>query len=139
MKNNITFIKSIYMLGIILDGIWGVILAFPSLYKTITNNTDFAVSNEVRVVLLIAASLMFGWTVLLYFGYRKPIERRFILLITGVPVLLGIFGATMFSFLNSHWTAIIFVIKALILLILFISAFLMAERVQNSSTTRSAV
>ena len=36
------------------------------------------------------ASLMFGWTVLLLWADQKPLERKAVLLITLLPVVLGL-------------------------------------------------
>ena len=38
----------------------------------------------------LGATMMFGWTALLVWGYRKPLERKGVVLLTVVPVLVGI-------------------------------------------------
>lgn len=127
MKENTKFIKVVYLLGVIVDGIWAVILAFPSLYKVITNNPSLELSLQFKVILIITSSLMFGWTLLLFWAYKEPIERRFILIITAFPVVFGIFIGTLISYLNGSSIAIIFVVKTLLILILLIIAYIKSE------------
>ena len=50
-----------------------------------------------RYAMLIAASLMAGWTLLLLWGIGSPMERRGILLLTVFPVITGIVLAFVFA------------------------------------------
>lgn len=52
---------------------------------------------EYRYAMSLAASLMLGWTVLLLWAERRPVERRGILLITLFPVLLGLIAAGIYA------------------------------------------
>ena len=132
MYKDTKFIKRIYLLGIVLDGLWVIILAIPSLYKIVTNNPSFEITTRIYSLFIIAASLMLGWTILLFLGYKKPIERRFILLLTAYPVVLGIFIAALISFLNGNSMAIVFVIKTFLILLLYTFAFFKAEKIYQS-------
>jgi hypothetical protein len=51
-------------------------------------------SPEYRYAMGIGASLMAGWTLLLFWGAASPIERRDLLLLTVFPVITGIVVAT---------------------------------------------
>ncbi len=42
----------------------------------------------------VGASLMLGWSCLLFWGSQRPVERRGVLLLTVVPVLAGLLGAS---------------------------------------------
>jgi hypothetical protein len=46
----------------------------------------------------LGASLMFGWTILLAWGYRKPVERKGLLLITAFPVISGIVATMIWQY-----------------------------------------
>ncbi len=48
--------------------------------------------SELTYPMGLGASLMFGWTVLLLWAYRRPMERRGVLLITIFPVIVGLFA-----------------------------------------------
>jgi hypothetical protein len=132
MNRNIKFIKGVYLLGVVIDGLWVIILAIPSLYKIITNNSSLEISVRIYPLFYVAASLMLGWTILLFLGYQKPIERRFILLLTAYPVVLGIFIATLISFLNGSTMALFFVVKTFLILIIYTIAFLQANKIYLS-------
>ena len=108
MSDEIRITKFAFLLGAVLDGFWAVALAFPSLYIVVTGNS-IVMTTPVRVVFIIAASLMFGWTFLLIWGYLKPVERRFILLLTAFPAVFGIFIGTLLGFFEKSFPAIIFV------------------------------
>lgn len=52
---------------------------------------------EYRFAMGLGASLMAGWTLLLLWGAASPIERRFLLLLTLVPVVAGIVASTVLA------------------------------------------
>ena len=129
---NIRFIKIIYIIGIVADGFWTVILAFPEIFRIVTNNPDMNINTPIHSVFLIAASLMLGWTILLYLGYRKPVERRFILILTACPVVLGIFITSLISFIAGNTISGIFAGKTLVILILYTVAFFKAKKISKT-------
>ena len=133
MKQNLKLIKITYLIGIIVDGFWAIALAFPDLFKFVTNTTNLDINMQVRVVFYIASSLMFGWTFLLAWGYRKLIERRFILLLTAFPVVFGIFIGTLISYANGNSIAIIFSVKTLIIMVLMLLSFIRAEKIEKNN------
>jgi hypothetical protein len=45
----------------------------------------------------LAATLMFGWTVLLLWGYRDPVARKGLLVITIFPVITGLMAAGLYA------------------------------------------
>ncbi len=45
----------------------------------------------------LAATLMFGWSLLLIRAYRKPVERKGILVITIFPVITGLMAAGLYA------------------------------------------
>lgn len=129
MNKNLALIKVTYSLGIIADGLWAAALFIPRLYGILTNNTNFSPDFETRSIMGIAASLMLGWTFLLIWAYLKPIERRTILVLTAVPVVLCLFVISLIGVLNGKMFAIWILIKTLVLMILMIVSYFKANKI----------
>ena len=83
MTKEIRWLKAGFAVGAIVDGLVGILILIPARM----GETEF------RYPMGLAASLMFGWTVLLVWGYRRPVERKGLLLITIFPVITGILAA----------------------------------------------
>jgi len=128
-KNSI--VKIAYLVGVIIDGFWAIVLAIPSLYLLITNSNLIILNPQTRMVFIIASSLMFGWTFLLLWGYQKPIERRMILLITAFPVVFGILIGTIIGIINGNYRSIIFLIKTFLIIIFMLIAYRKADEIAN--------
>jgi hypothetical protein len=79
------------------------------------------------------ASLMLGWTALLLWADRKPLERKGVLLITLLPVVLGLalneIVAVRGGFLSIWMTVPVWFVQAVITS-LFIFSYLNARRLQ---------
>jgi hypothetical protein len=56
-----------------------------------------AYGTEYRYALGLAASLMMGWTFLLLWADRRPLERKGVVLLTAFPVVAGLLLATIYS------------------------------------------
>ena len=78
-----------YWVGAIADGIVGVTMFFPEVGRAVYGVTDFEPAADYRYAMRFGASLMLGWTVLLLWADRKPLERRGVLPIT-VFVVAGL-------------------------------------------------
>jgi hypothetical protein len=57
----------------------------------------FAPGREYHYAMYVGAALMAGWTVLLLWADRQPLQRRGVLPITIVPVAAGIYGSTLYA------------------------------------------
>jgi heme A synthase len=90
LNKRLTFVRVTYWIGIIGDLITCIPLIFPEVAKYIFGVNSISVTNEYLYVSRIAASLMFGWTCLLFWAVLKPVERRGILLVTICPVMCGL-------------------------------------------------
>ena len=96
-------IKFTYLFGMVLDlvaavemfasALWGDSSPFIGFGLTIEGNSEY------RYAMFIGAVFMLGWTIILGWGYGNPIERRGILLITAVPVVLGL--------MTSEWSTVV--------------------------------
>ena len=72
-----------------IDALAAVQMLVPGLMGTMLRQPDFRPDADYRYAMGMGASLMLGWTVLLLWADRKPVERKGVLLITVVPVILG--------------------------------------------------
>src|SRR5512138_2355081 len=88
MDRRIFWVRFAYWLGIIGDLVAAVFMLFPQFDKG--SFTSGVISNPVfGLGARRGGHLMIGWTVLLLWADRKPVERKDILLITLCPVEAG--------------------------------------------------
>jgi hypothetical protein len=97
MKNPTMLLRISYWLGAIVDGFMVVPMLSPRVAGVLFGIEDFDPGDEYRYAMMVAASLMLGWTVLLIWADRKPLERKGILLITVFPVIIGLALAGVFA------------------------------------------
>ena len=86
-RNPVFWLRISYWAGAIIDILAGLSMLFPSLFAFSNRLTGFVPNLSFRFVAGMGAPLMFGWTVLLLWADRKPVERKAALLITLVPIL----------------------------------------------------
>lgn len=98
MDNQIKWLKISYWSGAVIDAITALMMFFPDapLFSTITR--DLPRNPYERFQLWEAAPLMVGWTVLLLWANHKPLERKGVLLITVIPVILGMAFLNVYAF-----------------------------------------
>lgn len=133
MENNaIRWLRISYWTGAVVDFVAGWIMLIPGLFALMNRPEAFRPTDDYRYAMGMGVPLMFGWTVLLLWADRKPLERKAILPIT----LLVIFGEVMTQvwgisagFVPLGALAPTFVIQATLIL-LFGFAYFGAGRVQ---------
>lgn len=86
--SGIRWLRISYWVGAIADAIVGVLMFFPEIGRAAYGNADFVPTADYRYAMRFGAALMLGWSVLLLWADRKPLERRGILPIT-VFVIAG--------------------------------------------------
>ena len=124
MDKKIVFIRFVYWYGAILDFlvfldmIMSIIFEFSLIMPNVS--TDLSYKYQTGT----GAFLMLGWTILLIWADRKPIERKDILFLTAIPVVLGI------MIINIFYTSFWFL--SLITFIFFISAYFLAKSINTS-------
>ena len=84
-------LKVSFIAGAIADAVFGVMILIPSRMS----------ETEFRYPMALAASLMFGWTMLLIWGYQRPLERKGVLLLTIFPVITGLLAAETFRLVSA--------------------------------------
>jgi hypothetical protein len=90
MKARKRRLRICYWTGASIDGLAALPLLVPNLFAAINRLPDFHPSLASTYASGLAASLMLGWTVLLLWANRHPLERKGVLLITIAPVILGL-------------------------------------------------
>jgi hypothetical protein len=83
-------VRASYRIGAVTDAVAALQMLVPALFAWANEPPTFAPGADYRFAMGMGASLMLGWTVLLLWADRRPIERRGVLLITIVPVIVGL-------------------------------------------------
>lgn len=90
MKKKIIWLRISYWIGAIADGFATLRMLLP----------EFAHGAEYRYALGLGASLMLGWTILLIWADRRPLERKGVLLLTAFPVVSGLLLAELYAVIS---------------------------------------
>ncbi len=93
MVTPVRWLKASFVAGAIADAIVAVLMLIPSRM----GEADF------RYPMGLAASLMFGWTLLLVWGYQKPVDRKGVLLLT-IVVILGLMASGAYQVATGAFT-----------------------------------
>ncbi len=86
-----------YWSGAVLDGAMVIPMLLPRVGGALFGIEHFHPGSDYRYAMMVGASLMLGWTVLLIWADRKPVQRKGVLLITAVPVVVGLMLAGLFA------------------------------------------
>lgn len=95
-----TLLRISFLVGAITDGLAILPMAFPRIGSALFGGDLTRLGPEYRYAMGIGASLMAGWTALLFWGAINPIERRDILILTLFPVIFGIIAVTVTAVRN---------------------------------------
>jgi hypothetical protein len=134
MKAN-SILKIMFILGALVDGAiavsWFLIASGWRLPNIL--NGYIGSGPDYQLAMYGGAMFMAGWTVLLAWGALKPIERRELLLITSVFLLLSvIIEIVFFSNMLGGAVFVFGVTKRLILSLLFTSVYFYSIKKQDS-------
>ena len=99
-QKKIQIMKTICWIGVAADALWTIALVFPQFYGILTGKPDLQVDLSLRMALGIAGALMAGWTLLLAWTAKNPIERRVVMALTAVPVVAGLFAVALIGVVN---------------------------------------
>lgn len=124
MKATITWLRISYLTGAVADGTCAVLMLMPSRMA----------ESEFRYPMGLAASLMFGWTLLLLWANLKPLERKGVLLLTIFPMITGLFVSAIWAYFTGLLSFQQFITAALVELAI---ALLMAFSYQKARSAES--
>jgi hypothetical protein len=86
-SRQILLLRVSFWVGAVIDGLVAVQLLLPDFWASFSGLTIYTPSAALNFGLVIASALMWGWTLLLVWADRKPLERKGILLLTVFPVV----------------------------------------------------
>ena len=129
-KKRLFLIKIAYWLGIGADALWAVGLFFPQIYGMLMGNPDFHPDLQTRLIMGIGGILMTGWTFLLLWAVREPIERRTVILLTA-SVVIGMFIVTLIGVLGGNTSSIWILIKTTILFISMVISYIISGKMDR--------
>ena len=110
MKSALRWLRVSFVAGALTDGLVGILMLLPGRMG----------EAEFRYSMGIGAALMFGWTALLLWGYKKPMERKGILLLTVFPVITGLFATGIWAAVSGFFPASKIIPSSILLLVLFV-------------------
>ena len=84
-KKAIFWLKLSFLVGMITDALALIPMLLPPLAKIFWGFKDF--TGIYYFAMGYGASLMLAWTILLYWAYRKPVERRYVALFTSLILI----------------------------------------------------
>lgn len=135
-KKRLFLIKIAYWLGIVADALWAVGLFFPQIYGMLMGNPDFDPDLQTRLIMGIGGILMTGWTFLLLWAVREPIERRTVILLTA-SVVFGMFVVTLIGVLGGSTSSIWILIKTTILFVSMVTSYIIAGKMDRDTAVIS--
>ncbi len=123
MNYPVLSLRIAYWTGIVLDAR----AAFRMVFPQFDPNADPAFVADVayRFAMAFGAALMVGWTALLFWADRKPSERRFVLVLTVCPVIVGLTLSRLVLYYGGA-LADPFTVRSLLLPVLLSALFLFA-------------
>jgi hypothetical protein len=87
-----SILKLMFIVGAVVDGViaitWFLIASGADIPNILNGYTG--TGPDYRLAMFVAAMFMTGWTILLVWGAIRPVERRDLLLITSVMLLLSV-------------------------------------------------
>jgi hypothetical protein len=87
LQSAVRWLRASYIAGAVADGVVGIMMLLPARM----GETEF------RLSMGLGASLMFGWTALLLWANRRPLERKGVLALTIFPVLTGLVASLIWA------------------------------------------
>ena len=117
LQSALRWLRASYITGAVADALVAVLMLLPSRMG----------EAEFRYPMGLGASLMLGWTVLLLWADRRPMERKGVLLITICPVLVGLLLTAAWA-VTSGYFSLVRVLPSSVIVITLILLFGFSHR-----------
>jgi hypothetical protein len=114
MNSKIHWLRISYWAGAIVDAYAAFRLMFPEMFPGASADIGYNLGMKWGL------ALMLGWTFLLVWADRKPLERKDILLLTLCPVIVGLMITSMATFVAGFGTIGSLILNLSILTILIV-------------------
>jgi hypothetical protein len=128
-KKAVFWLKLSFLVGMITDALALIPMLFPSMARLFWGFDNF--TGIYYFAMGYGASLMLAWTMLLYWAYRKPLERRYIALFTSL-IILGFVITEIVAVCNNYilLSKVIpsFILQAILLTLFNYSFFISGNR-----------
>ena len=138
-STKIKTLRAICWVGVAADALWAVALVYPSLYGLLTGQPQLPIDLSLRLAMGIGASLMMGWTLLLAWTAKNPVERKAVLLLTAFPVIFGLIIVAGTGWIHGNAANIWIVVKCAILAAAMLSGYHMANSLANAKDSAYAI
>jgi len=86
-RKSVVLLRVAFWVGAVFDAMTIIPMLVPRIGARVFGLVNFAPGPEYRYAMSLAAALMLGWTALLLWADRKPVERRGVLPLTVVAVI----------------------------------------------------
>jgi hypothetical protein len=121
MKNRTHWLRISYWVGAIADAVAALVMLSQAIFAVESPLSHYTPEVPYRYAMGLGGSLMIGWTVLLLWAERNPVERRGVLAITSV-VVIGLVVCSLYA-LHSRFAPITTMAPVVAFQILLISLF----------------
>lgn len=131
MRDPLLLLKFSYVIGAVLDLLVAIQMFLPLVFAATTGIGPFSPGSDYLYASYMSGVMMIGWAVLLFWGYRKPVERMEILLITTFPVLVGLIISDILSAMSGFFpwlTATAYLLIQMFLVTLFVISYFLNRR-----------
>jgi len=125
-------IKLPYWLGIAADALWAIALFFPAVFGALTGVDSFSPGWQLQSVMAIGGVLMAGWAVLLVWAVQRPVERRFVILLTAL-VVAALSLIALINILKENTSEYWILIKCLVLFGAMLTSYSLASESDNTA------
>jgi len=129
-NTGVRWLRISYWVGAVADAVAAVVMLTQAIFAHQSPLTAYVPEVPYRYAMGLAGSLMLGWTLLLIWADRRPLERRGVLLITNI-VIVGLLAtgisAVQVGFVSPTSMAPLLVLQVL-LLILFSASYVRTGR-----------
>jgi hypothetical protein len=99
VRDSVVLLKISYVIGFILDALVAIQMFFPSILATTAGLGTFYPGPDFLYASYMSGVMMLGWCAILLWCYRKPVERMGVLLITDIPVIIGLMVNDVLSYM----------------------------------------
>lgn len=134
MNHRILWLRVSFWTGAIIDGLACIPLLNADVWAALAHVPNFHASWEFRYSQAFACAFMAGWTVLLVWADRNPLERRGVLPITVFPVIVGLNSARYLLYMGGLVTQLftpVGVVLPVVLTVLFLFSYFNSFRGQT--------
>ena len=128
-QTKIKTLRTICWIGVAADALWSVALVYPSLYGILTGQPQLQVDLSLRLAMGIGASLMMGWTLLLAWTAKSPVERKAVFLLTAFPVIFGLIIVATTGLINGNAVNIWILVKCSLLAATMLTGYHIANSI----------